>query len=68
MSEQIFQLLTNDDIQDRFKVSKVTIWRWRRDGLLGYFMIGGKPRYSQEHLARLLANLDKSKPRKKSAA
>lgn len=55
-----------DYLVEFFGVSRATLWRWRKDGTLGYYLIAGKPKYSDKHIQEALDRMEKSKPQRKS--
>jgi excisionase family DNA binding protein len=40
----------------RLSVSASTIFRWRRDGLIGFFRLGNRIAFSEEHVRQFLKN------------
>ncbi len=47
--------LDNNDLCRLFKVTDKTIYRWRKQGLLKPYMIGGKCYYSKKKLSDFIA-------------
>lgn len=47
-------LLTVEDVCAKFKVNRVTIWRWENDGLLKGKRMGRRKYYATADIARLL--------------
>lgn len=42
--------------------NRLTLWRWRKRGLLDYYKIGNRIEYGEHHLAEFLARCER-KPR-----
>jgi excisionase family DNA binding protein len=40
----------------RLRVSASTIFRWRRDGLIGFFRLGNRVAFSEAHIKEFLKN------------
>jgi excisionase family DNA binding protein len=57
-SKQSDKLLTVEETAEIFKVSKVTLWRWQKDGTLMPIRIGGKTRYRESDIQRLIKRKD----------
>ena len=38
---------------------RMTLWRWRRRGLLGYYRIGNRIEYGEHHLRDFLARCER---------
>lgn len=57
-------LYTEKEVADLLAVSVRTVRRLKRSGQLGYFMVEGSTRYSEEQIARYL----KSRERRARAA
>lgn len=51
-------LLTPDEVASKYRISKVTLWRWAKDGLLKPVKMGRKSFYRQSDIERVF-NLDK---------
>ena len=51
-------LLTPDEVASKYRISKVTLWRWAKDGLLKPVMMGSKSCYRQSDIERVF-DLDK---------
>lgn len=51
-------LLTPDEVASKYRISKVTLWRWAKDGLLKPVMMGRKSFYRQSDIERVF-DLDK---------
>jgi len=51
-------LLTDEEVGQLTKTSRTLRWRWRRDGKLGYCLIGGRIRYTQQHLEEFIARTE----------
>lgn len=51
-------LLTIDEVAAILKVSKMTLWRWSKNGRLKKVDIGGVPRYRRSDIENLLNNND----------
>lgn len=52
-------LLTDDEFGQLTKTSRTLRWRWRREGKLGYCLIGGRIRYTQQHLAEFISRTER---------
>ena len=51
-------LLTPDEVASKYRISKVTLWRWAKDGLLKPVKMGRKSFYHQSDIERFF-DLDK---------
>lgn len=51
-------LLTPDEVASMYRISKVTLWRWAKDGLLKPVKMGRKSFYRQSDIERVF-DLDK---------
>lgn len=51
-------LLTPDEVASKYRISKVTLWRWAKDGLLKPVKMGRKTFYRQSDIERVF-DLDK---------
>ena len=51
-------LLTPDEVASKYRISKVTLWRWAKDGLLKPVKMGRKSIYLQSDIERVF-DLDK---------
>lgn len=51
-------LLTPDEVASKYRISKVTLWRWAKDGLLKPVKMGRKSFYRQSDIERFF-DLDK---------
>ena len=51
-------LLTPDEVASKYRISKVTLWRWAKDGLLKPVKMGRKSFYRQSDIERVF-ELDK---------
>ena len=51
-------LLTPDEVASKYRISKVTLWRWAKDGLLKPVKMGRKSFYRQSYIERVF-DLDK---------
>ena len=51
-------LLTPDEVASKYRISKVTLWRWAKDGLLTPVKMGRKSFYRQSDIERVF-DLDK---------
>lgn len=51
-------LLTPDEVASKYRISKVTLWRWVKDGLLKPVKMGRKTFYRQSDIERVF-DLDK---------
>lgn len=49
------QFLTAGEIADLFRVSRGTVWRWGREGVIRQLKIGGTLRYHAADVRRLVA-------------
>lgn len=43
---------TTEETADYFKVDRVTLWRWRKAGLLACTKVGGVVRFTDEQIAQ----------------
>lgn len=59
METQAQTLLTDDEFGQLTKTSRTLRWRWRRDGKLAYCLIGGRIRYTPQHLADFIARTER---------
>ena len=50
------ELLTIEEVADMLKVSKMTLWRWDKNGLLTKIDMGGARRYKRSEVEELIAN------------
>ncbi len=48
------RLITPEQAADTLKVSKVTLWRWEKSGYLIPVSIGGKKRYRNSDIAKII--------------
>ena len=46
-------LLTPDEVASKYRISKVTLWRWAKDGLLKPVKMGRKSFYRQTDIERV---------------
>ena len=46
-------LLTPTEVAEKYRISKVTLWRWDKMGLLAPIKIGRKPFYRQSDIERV---------------
>lgn len=53
-TEENEEILTTEDIQKIFKVSKVTIHKWKKKGILPYYKMGRKVYYKKSEIFGLL--------------
>ena len=51
-------LLTPDEVASKYRISKVTIWRWAKEGLIKPVKMGRKSFYRQSDIERVF-DLDK---------
>ena len=51
-------LLPPDEVASKYRISKVTLWRWAKDGLLKPVKMGRKSFYRQSDIERVF-DLDK---------
>ena len=51
-------LLTPDEVASKYRISKVTLWRWAKDGVLKPVKMGRKSFYRQSDIERVF-DLDK---------
>lgn len=47
-------LLTTEQAADTLQISKVTLWRWEKQGYLVPISVGGKKRYKQSDIMRII--------------
>jgi excisionase family DNA binding protein len=47
-------ILTDGELQEALRVSRVTLWRLRKAGGLPFFKVGGQYRYRSEEIDRWL--------------
>lgn len=47
-------LLTADEVAKIFKVNRVTLWRWNRDGILNACKVGRNVRYKYSEVIKAL--------------
>ena len=47
-------LITPEQAAETLKVSKVTLWRWEKSGYLIPISIGGKKRYRNSDIAKIM--------------
>lgn len=52
-------LLTDEEFGQLTKTSRTLRWRWRREGKLGYCLIGGRIRYTQQHFEEFIARIER---------
>lgn len=52
------RLITPEQAADTLKVSKVTLWRWEKSGYLVPVSIGGKKRYRNSDIAKIIEKGD----------
>ena len=52
------RLITPEQAADTLKVSKVTLWRWEKSGYLIPVSIGGKKRYRNSDIAKIIEKGD----------
>ena len=50
---EVETLLTPDEVATRYRVSKVTLWRWDKMGLLAPIKMGRKSFYRQSDIERV---------------
>lgn len=48
------RLITPEQAADTLKVSKVTLWRWEKSGYLIPVSIGGKKRYRNSDIVKII--------------
>ena len=56
------ELLTIDEVEKMLKVSKMTLWRWDKNGLLTKIEIGGARRYRRSEVEALVAERANKRP------
>lgn len=49
-AKEMEQLITNREFCQMFAVSRVTAWRYRRDGILPYVKLGKEIRHTREQV------------------
>lgn len=54
------EMLTIDEVVSMLKVSKMTLWRWDKNGLLTKIDMGGVRRYRRSEVEALIADRKKS--------
>jgi excisionase family DNA binding protein len=52
------QTISERELCERLGMDQKTAWRLRQSGRLKFFKIGGKVRYSREHVAAFLASCE----------
>ncbi len=52
--EEKEEILTTEDIQKMFKVSKVTIHKWKKKGILPYYKMGRRVYFKKSEIFGLL--------------
>ncbi|NHO29296.1 helix-turn-helix domain-containing protein [Acetobacter farinalis] len=55
MTSMVPQLLTDRELARELRVSVDTIRRLRRRRLIGFVIVGGRPRFTAEHIAEYLS-------------
>lgn len=55
------ELLTINEVSDILKVSKMTLHRWDKEGILSKIVIGGKRRYRRLDVEAIIENPKKTK-------
>jgi hypothetical protein len=50
---------TEDELAQRLGRTRITLWRWRRRKLLGYYQIGNRIEYGEHHLREFLARCER---------
>lgn len=55
-------ILTIEEVADILKVSKMTLWRWNKNGKLKKIDIGGMPRYRRSDIDALLNDNNQNYP------
>lgn len=50
-------LLTPDEVASKYRISKVTLWRWAKDGLLKPVKMGRKSFYRQSDIELSLIHI-----------
>lgn len=48
-------LLTEAEVAEYLGVTELTVYRWRRAGVIGCHMVGKSPRYTEKHVMDYLA-------------
>jgi hypothetical protein len=51
---------TEKEVERILGLTRVTLWRLRRDGLLGYYKLGGKLLFGQTHINAFLAKSNRA--------
>lgn len=60
--------LSEAELAKRLGISRVTVWRLRRDGKLSYYRVGRNIRYGEQHIAEFLASCERRTDDKGMAA
>lgn len=47
-------LLTVDEVSKKFKVNRITVWRWERDGLLKGKKMGRRKYYASSEIEKII--------------
>lgn len=47
-------LLTVDEVSKKFKVNRITVWRWERDGLLKGKKMGRRKYYASNEIEKVI--------------
>jgi excisionase family DNA binding protein len=49
-------LVTEAEAAQYLGITELTLYRWRKAGKIGFYMIGKSPRFSEAHIAEYLAS------------
>lgn len=47
-------LPTESEAAEYFGVTELTLYRWRKAGRIGFYMVGKSPKFSEAHIAEFL--------------
>ena len=55
-SDDRTELMTEDEVCRLFKKNKSTIWRWRKEGVVKAYKVGGTVYYKQQDIIGVIEN------------
>lgn len=55
----LYKLLSESEASSALGISKITLQRKRKDGVIGHYRVGGRVLYSFSHLDEYLAKCEK---------